>query len=252
MVALRSDHERNCHLVISLAELHAAAWWSHERKLPWQILDYALDLVTLVSLVAALAGIQQSAVAEILQNEFARRKAEQARLVYLIKSTLTNDCHPKETRKEIWTPSPEPYQGACDRVEHFLPQIEYAFGRETGQESMTGDNAWARNLLVREEGAVGSWKSLYNEAHRFIDGSRRTQSVLDTQRRLSSESIKALAGSGKLEYWQYLLAFTFGVKIAKKSAGALESKAKELKGKSNPITAQAPHADMEPSSNPLT
>ena len=116
-------------LLISLAGLHVAAWTSHERKLPWQILDYALDLVTLVALIAALAGVQQSAVAEISQSEFARRKAEQASLVYT--------------------------------------------------ESMTGDNSWARNILVREEAAAGSWKGLYDEAHRFIDGSRRTQSVLD-------------------------------------------------------------------------
>jgi hypothetical protein len=218
-----------CVLVVALLGFHVAAWLSYERNLVWQIVDYALELITVVSLIAALGGIQQSAVAEILQAEFSRRKAEQASLVYSIKSTITNDCHPKESRKEMWTPSPEPYTGACDRIEHFLPQIEYEFNKETGVENMTPNDSWARNLLVREDAATGSWSGLYEEARRFIEGTRRTEHVLDTQGRLSSEFLKTLAGSGKLEYWQYLLAFAFGLRIARRTGNLLDGRAKERK-----------------------
>jgi hypothetical protein len=214
-------------LVVSLAGFHAAVWFSHERKLAWQMLDYALELITVVALIAALAGIQQSAVAEALQAEFSRRKADQANLVYFIKSTITNDCHPKESRKDMWTPSPEPYDGACDRIEHFLPQIEYVFGKETGVETMTADDSWARDLLINDETATGSWRGLYDEAKRFMEGSRRTRHVLDTQGQLSSEFIKTLAGSGKLRYWQYLLALALGLRIARRTGGLLDGRAKE-------------------------
>lgn len=185
----------------------------------------------MVSLFAALAGIQQSAVAEILQAEFSNRKAEQARLVYYIKSTITNDCHPKESRKDMWTPSPEPYAGACDRVEHFLPQVEYSFGEETGVETMTANDSWATNLLIGDEAATGSWRGLYDEAKRFVEGSRRTQKVLDAQGQLSSKFIKTLAGSGKLQYWQYLLAFALGLRIARKTGGVLDGREKERKAR---------------------
>lgn len=82
-------------LVVSISGFHAAAWFAFERKQAWLVLDYALEAVTVVSLFAAVAGIQQSAVSAILQGEFARRKAEQASLVYYIKSTITNDATPR-------------------------------------------------------------------------------------------------------------------------------------------------------------
>ena len=214
-------------LFVSLVGFHAVGWLSYERKLAWQTLDYALELITVISLIAVIAGIQQSAVTETLQSEFVRRKVEQETLIYATKSTITNDCHPKESRKIMWKPSPEPSPGACDRIEHFLPQIEYSFAIETGVETMTDADYWAKNLLGNKDPATGSWKGLYDEAERFIQGSSRTGTVLDSQGKLSSEFIKTLAGSGKLRYWQYLLVCVLGLRIARRSAGLLEGRAKE-------------------------
>lgn len=216
-------------LVVSISGFHTAAWFAFERKQAWLVLDYALEAVTVVSLFAAVAGIQQSAVSAILQGEFARRKAEQASLVYYIKSTIANDCHPKESRKDMWTPSPEPYAGACDRMEHFLPQVEFTFGQETGIETMTADDSWARNFIIDDEAATGSWRGLYDEAKRFIEGSQRTKKVLDSQGQLTSKAVEALAGSGKLQYWQFLLALVLGLRVARRSAGLLDARAKERK-----------------------
>ena len=216
-----------CILVVSLLGFHCAAWLSYERSLTWQSLDYGLELITVVSLIAALAGIHQSAVAEILQGAYSGRKAEQASLVYQIKTTITNDCHPKQSRKEMWTPAPEPYQGACDRLEHLLDQIEYSFSQETGVDTMTTSDSWARDLLINEGAAVRSWSGLYAEARRFIEGSRKTKEVVDAQRRLSSRFVTTLAGSEKLQYWQYLLVFAFGLRIANKTGRLLEARAKE-------------------------
>jgi hypothetical protein len=216
-------------LAVSIAGFHVVAWYAFERKRAWQTLDYALDSVTIVSLFAAAAGIQQSAVSELLQEELAKRKTEQASLIYFVKSTITNDCHPKESRKDMWKPSPEPYAGACDRIEHFLPQIEWQFGQETEVETMTADDSWARNLIINDDSATGSWRGLFDEAKRFIEGSRRTKDVLDIQGQLSSDTVRALAGSGKLQYWQLLLAFVLGLRVARRSAGLLEAKAKDHK-----------------------
>ena len=48
-------------LVASLLGFHFAAWLSHEHKVAWQILDYALELITVVSLVAANSSISEAA-----------------------------------------------------------------------------------------------------------------------------------------------------------------------------------------------
>jgi hypothetical protein len=155
-------------LLISLVGFHAVARLSYEHKLAWEGLDYALEAITVISLVAAVAGIQQSAVTEVLQSEFARRKADQASFIYATKSTIANDCHPKESRMTMWKPSREPYPGACDRIEHFLPQLEYSFGTETGVESMTDDAYIVTDFVVNDADAIGSWRGLYDEAKKFL------------------------------------------------------------------------------------
>jgi len=226
-------------LITAVAGFHVVAWFTHARKRSWQILDYALELITVTSIFAALAGVQQSAVTGILQAEFAKRKAEQSSLIYYIKGVITNDCYPKESRKNMWTPSLPPYEGACDRIEHFLPQIEYIFGKETGIESMTSDDSWARNILVNEEGAVGSWDGLYSEARRFIEGSRRTRVVLESYRPLSTGFIATLASSGKIQYWHYLLAFVLGLRLARRSAGIFAERHKHEQ-KKDPEPNKAP------------
>lgn len=234
-------------LILSLAGFHAAVWLSYERKIVWQALDYALESVTAISLIAALAGIQQSSLAEMFQSEFSRRKAEQAQLVYSLKSTVTNDCHPLESRKGMWTPSPEPYAGACDRMEHFLPQIEFAFGRETGAETMTSDDSWAQNIVINDAEATGSWRGLFDEAKRFREGSRRTKQVLGVHKELSSGFIKSLAGSGKLQQWQYLLALVLGLRIARRTGGLLDARAKETRARPGPEPKAVPTPQQEAS-----
>ena len=143
--------------------------------------------------------------------EFSRRKVEQVSLIYAIKSTVTNDCHPKVSRVEMWVSSPEPYDGACDRIEHFLPQMEYAFDLETGPHNMSDDASWGKNLLISEESVEGSWAGLYTAARLFIDGSERTTESLKLRDSKDLVLKNNLASTGKLTYWQYLLAFAFGV-----------------------------------------
>lgn len=205
----------------SVIGFHLVALMSYRAKSAWLVLDYSLEVVTVTSLLAAVAGIQQSARVEVLQAEFAKHKAEQSSLLYAMKTVIENDCHPKPSRKDMWTPSPPPYEGACDRIEHFLPQVEYTFGKETGIENMTSNDMWATNLLINESDAKGAWAGLYGAAHRYIDGCRRTQLVVDEQKAFHSDVVAALASSGKLHYWQFLLAFVLGVKLARRTAGVL-------------------------------
>lgn len=94
---------------------------------------------------------------------------------------------------------------------------------------MTADDSWARNFIIDDEAATGSWRGLYDEAKRFIEGSQRTKKVLDSQGQLTSKAVEALAGSGKLQYWQFLLALVLGLRVARRSAGLLDARAKERK-----------------------
>ena len=146
--------------------------------------------------------------------------------MYFTKSTITNDCHSWESRKEMWTTSPEPYPGACDRMEHFLPQVEYVFAKETGIDTMTADDSWQGTSLstTRPRLAPGGALRRGEEIHRRQS---EDQNILDSQGRLASKTVGALAGSGKLQYWQFLLALVLGLGVARRSAGLLEARANE-------------------------
>jgi hypothetical protein len=215
---------------VSVVGFHAVAALTYRRKRLWNALDYTMELVTIVTLLAALAGIQEASRLQVLDNEFAKRKAEQAMFLYALKGVITNDCHPKESRMGIWTPSPEPYEGACDRIEHFLPQIEFSFGSETGVENMTSDTSWPQNILINEDAAVGSWKGVYIQAHKLIEGSRRTSATMSAANANASEVTKVLAVSGRLLYWQYLLALVLGLRFARRTAGLLQGRPENASG----------------------
>jgi hypothetical protein len=57
---------------------------------------------------------------------------------------------------------------------------------------------------------------------------------------LSSGFIKGLAGSGKLQQWQYLLALVLGLRIARRTGGLLDARAKARKNLPTPEPDAAP------------
>lgn len=119
---------------------------------------------------------------------------------------------------------------------------------------MTADDSWAKNFIIDDQAATGSWRGLYDEATKFIEGSRRTKNVLGNQGQLTSKAVEALAGSGKLRYWQFLLALVLGLRVARRSAALLDARAKERRDLAAPeqreVTAQSTAAPTSPPMQP--
>src|SRR5882757_8497511 len=68
----------------SLLGFHITAIFTFRYARIWKATDYFLELSTIISVFAALAGIQEGAQNDFYQSEFTRRKGEQEDLLYAI------------------------------------------------------------------------------------------------------------------------------------------------------------------------
>jgi hypothetical protein len=126
-----------------------------------------------MAILSALAGIQETARLQPLNAAIADRNAAYDALTYSLKSVITNDCHPKATRAVMYSPSPEPYEGACERMEHFLPQIELAAAAESSVEGLNSGEGWGLDIIIPDSKPTGAWLGLYNDAARFVNASEK-------------------------------------------------------------------------------
>src|SRR5213078_482518 len=107
--------------------------------------DYPWILTTFMTIVLALTNIQETGRLAPLKLAVSDRRAAYDSLIYSMKSVITNDCHPKASRAGMWQPSPEPYPGECDRIEHFLPQIERAAAEENDPSKLNSGEYWGQD-----------------------------------------------------------------------------------------------------------
>lgn len=210
-------------LVVSMLGFHAIALLAFDSVRAWRFLSYPSLLTSFMAVVTTLASLNESERLSLTTATLQSRQAAYQDLLYALKSTITNDCHPKASRVQIWTPSPEPYQGACDRMEHFLPQIEDAAVREQRLDGLNSGAGWGQNIVVRDTTPVGSWAGLYAAAGRFGKSAEDTQRALDALKTRPPSRVAAWAGSSSVKYWYFLLAFFLGASLAKATAEFLAS-----------------------------
>lgn len=208
-------------LLIALIGFHSVALLSFECTSCWRAVDYPWVLATFMAILIALTNIYENSRIAPLATAQIERRLNYEQLIYAMKGVITNDCHPKPSRTGIWNVSPEPHPGACDRIEHFLPQIE----NEAARDALTPDdgsgNAWGLDILAAEENAVGSWAGLYAVARKFHATSKRTREVIEGVRQTPRSPIAAWATSSSLKYWYFILAFCLGLRLSKITAELL-------------------------------
>jgi hypothetical protein len=210
-------------LLVSLIGFHTIALLSFDCATCWRAVDYPWVLATFMAILIALTNIYEGARVAPMAAAQIERKQNYEQLIYALKSVITNDCHPKPSRAGMWSVAPEPYEGACDRIEHFLPQIENEAARDALSSEEFYGNAWGLNILVEEENAIGSWAGLYDAARKFHATSTRTREVIDSVRRNPRSPISSWAASGSLKYWYFALAFFLGLRLSKISAELMAS-----------------------------
>jgi hypothetical protein len=217
-------------LLVSFLGFHAIAFLSFDCATCWRAVDYPWVLATFMAILIALTNIYEGSRVAPLAASQIERKQNYENLIYALKGVITNDCHPKPSRAGMWSVAPEPYEGACDRIEHFLPQVENEAARDALSSEGFSGNAWGLDILVQEENALGSWAGLYDVARKFDATSTRTREVIDNVRRSPRSPIASWAASGSLKYWYFMLAFFLGLRLSKISAELMASVATKRLG----------------------
>lgn len=223
--------------LVSLSGFHLVAFLTFRCAICWRAVDYPWVLATIMAVIIAVTNIYDRSHKDALEAAYAERQLVYEDLINAIKTTVTNDCHPKTSRAGMWRAAPEPYDGGCDRIEHFLPQIENEAAREAASRKLAYGNAWGIDMLIEENAAVGSWAALYTVSRRFDSASERTQSVIEKiEGELAGRRITWLTGQN-LKYWYFMLAYLLGLRIAKVTAEllALIPKEKSLETTEHPL-----------------
>jgi hypothetical protein len=213
-------------LLVSLLGFHCVAFMTADCTRLWRCVGYPLALAGFIAILTALAGIQENARLAPLNAALADRKVAYDALIYSTKAVIENDCHPKSTRGLMYTPSPEPYVGACERMEHFLPQIEFSASAESKVVGLNSGEGWGLDIITPDV-PTGAWLGLYNDAARFNESVKRTAKVLEESRKTPQSPLATWAASGAIRYWYFVLAFFLGLQLSKITADLLAPKPEE-------------------------
>lgn len=204
-------------LIVSLLGFHLVGVLTPDCPRLWRCVDYPWILTTFMTIVLALTNIQETARLAPLKLAVSDRRAAYDSLIYSMKSVITNDCHPKASRAGMWQPSPEPYPGECDRIEHILPQIERAAAEESDPSKLNSGAYWGQGIIEPNTQPVGSWDGLYNDARKFTESAHRTQKAIEESARIPASPIASWATGNSLRYWYFVLAFFLGLRVSKVS-----------------------------------
>lgn len=202
-------------LVSSLAGFHLLAFFTHERVRLWKAVDYVWVLTTFVAIVIALTNIHENERSRLVDQVLDSRRRAYDSLIYALNTTLTNDCTDLPSRSGMWTRSPEPVPGECDRVRHFLPQIEAAAASERSWSDLNAGDFWATNLRQPGVTPAGSWAGLYAEAERFArngDEVRASKSALESS---PSSFLAPITKGTELKVWYFALAILLGLRLSR-------------------------------------
>lgn len=205
--------------ISSLILFHLVLFKFSKYEKVWKATDYLFEMVAVISIIAAVSSISIAAKQKTLQEAFSARKLAQVRLVYAVELTISHDCNVKESRKEIWTVSPEPLDGECDRIESFLPQMKFEFDQETGPENMTAERLWGFNFEYDGVNLQGTWTMIRTRAKEFLEVTHRTDNAIALRESMKQPEAIDVSKIDKVVYWHHLLAFFLALKIARISMG---------------------------------
>jgi hypothetical protein len=216
-------------LAVSVLGFSLVAFISFDAALAWRCVDFPWVCASFAAIAVALINIDAAALREqvfVAKSEISKRFSD---LIYAVQSTVTNDCQDLPTRRDMWTPTPEPYRGACDRMKHFLPQMVYQYDDFSRSSDLSGLRGWALNMLVPDTQPTGSWAGLTESAKRFLVVSDTYGPILSnalTTQGLDDNSIlHHLVLTTGLRHWYFIMAFFVGLRVSKTTAEILQTRA---------------------------
>lgn len=199
----------------SLAFFHAILFRYKKHENIWKSTDYLFEIVAILSIIAAVSGLNEAAKQRALQEQFTKRKLAQVELIYAAQTVVTNDCNPLESRNEVWEISPEPNEGECDRITHMLPQMQFDFDLETGPENMSSDNLWGFNFEYKNQKLEGTWTFVQEKAVNLIKVSLENEYAVAQREEAKSRTGFDIAKIESVFYWHHVLAFLLALKISR-------------------------------------
>jgi hypothetical protein len=190
----------------------------------WCVVDFAWVVAAFVAVAAALINISEGARQERLfqaNTLFGRAFAD---LLYATQIIVANECEDSPTRADLSTRSPPPYDGACDRMKHFLPQMEYQYNRFVTSQDITSLNAWGRDVRIPDTAPKDSWVTLYDSGARFTRAIDAYSYVISENTTNSGIVRSILLGTNR-RYWYFFMAFFVGLRMSKATADLFRARA---------------------------
>jgi hypothetical protein len=215
--------------LVSVSGFSLIAWISFDAYLAWRFVDFPWICTSFAAIIVALLNISETGHRQqvsLAKSEISRGFSD---LIYATQRAVTNDCQELPTRQGMWEPSPEPYDGACDRMKHFLPQMTYQYDEFSRSLDLSGLRSWAMNMLVQDARPTGSWDRLFDSARRFLATSELFGSLLSQPRTSQNDDktdvLRHFILSTQLRYWYFAMAFFVGLRLSKTTAEVFQARA---------------------------
>lgn len=217
-------------LLISVFGFSVVAAISYDAALCWRFVDFPWICASFAAIVAALLNIGEAARREEVTHARSEISRAFSGLIYATQSAVTNDCDDLPSRSNMWERAPEPYEGACDRMKHFLPQMTFSFNEFSQTQDVTQLTGWALNLIVPDTSPKGSWQGIYNSATQFKQVANRFGPILEEKSAPRPDNswlgwLRSVMLTAKFKYWYFFLAFFVGLRLSKTTAEVLQVKA---------------------------
>jgi len=215
-------------LSVSIICFSGLAWLSFDCLLGWRLVDILWICASLAAVVVALTNISETERRSRLFQAKLEMSQAFLNLLYTAQGTVTNDCEELPTTADMSKRPPEPYKGACDRMKHFIPQIEYDYNQFTTSPDakISNVNGWGKDIKVPAVPAapVGSWARLYDSAERFTTAVQIYEKAIE-QNEPNLTTFQSFLLSTDLKYWYFFIAFFVGLRISKTTAEILQVQA---------------------------
>jgi len=214
--------------LISVFGFSLIAVFTYDAVLCWRFVDFPWVCTSFAAIVVALLNIAEVDRREQTSSARSEISRSFSALIYTTQSVVTNDCQELPSRQQMWSRAPEPYDGACDRIKHFLPQMIYHYDEFAGSQDLSSLEGWARNMEVPGATPTGSWSGQYHSAKQFLLVSNKYSKLFEENSILEKEinwsrSLKNFILTTDLKYWYFAMAFFVGFRLSKTAAELLQA-----------------------------
>ena len=213
---------------LSMAGFTLIAWLSFDAVLAWRSVDFPWVCTSFAAILVALLNIAEATRRESFQTAKAELSRSFSELIYATQSVITNDCHELPTRAGMWQRAPEPYQGACDRIQHFAPQMSHAYDEFARTSDFNSLKGWSRNLELVTGTPERGWAGLNNSAQRVSAAVKNYgPALIDNSQSRSGrlEGMRRVILSADLKYWYFAMAFFVALRLSKTTAEVFQARA---------------------------